>query len=1048
VIRLIDFCWSCFKGLLALAVIGAALAVPYYYLRIDDEIRLHVQKKIAQHYAGLRVSVRTAALVQGEGIQMRGLSIIEPGAEGPGAELLTYDECLLSCATDLKQLVSGHEPDVKRVTIRRPVLRVTRRPNGTWSAAKLLPLPRFGIHPPEVVVENGTVEILDPLHTPCSTVTLRDVNLRLLAPAAGATGDDARRRVEGSFSSDHFRQVLVAGWLDPHAPAFHLQGSTEGLEISPEMRAALPQPLAEQLVCLGSLRGQGELSFNIAYEPTAAAPWQFDVRGRLLRGRLDDPRLPHPLTDMRAVVRLNNQGLHVDDLYARSNQATLHLTCHMTGYAAAATKHVELEIHQLELDRQLYDALPPPLQDQWYKYQPRGQADVTASLDYDGRAWKPEVRIDCQDASFTNYKFDYRLEHVRGALQLKDDRLAVNLVAYGERQPVRIDGVVWHPTNGPYGWMEAKGEEVQLDTKLMAALPERSRKVARDLDLHGTVDFNWRMWRDSPSEPFHRHLWLSTKRCWMRYEHFRYSLQDIRGTVEMSDGRWVVQGLEGGNGTARVTCEGGLTPTPAGNELVLRFRAVNVPLEDELRDAMPPAMRQVWKELKPRGIVDLTAEMRYLDTTRQLNLAVRAEPRSETASLEPLHFPYRLDKVRAVLDYRNGQAHIERLRAEHGPVKVAAEGFCRFLPDGGWHVRLQGLTVDRVRADRDLMQAVPAQLKKALVELNPSGPMDIRGTFELARGPNLGEPVRSQWDLAVGMQQLSLGGDLRLENVCGGLTLVGGFDGQRFHSRGELSLDSLTYKDVQFTQIMGPLWVDDTRLLLGGWAQQHQDGLIERVALEKQPARSVSARLFGGTIYGDAWITTGAQPHYGLRAALSDGSLARCALETAGMRARYQGRLLGNIDLHGQGRSREGLSGRGSVALREADLYELPMVLAMLKLLSIRPPDQKAFSKSDADFRIQGEHIYFDKLDFTGDAISLLGKGEMNFQQELHLTFTAIVGRGELGIPALRTLFTGASEQLIQIHVGGTLQNPDTTKEAFPGVSQALQQLQNGLEGK
>jgi hypothetical protein len=39
----------------------------------------------------------------------------------------------------------------------------------------------------------------------------------------------------------------------------------------------------------------------------------------------------------------------------------------------------------------------------------------------------------------------------------------------------------------------------------------------------------------------------------------------------------------------------------------------------------------------------------------------------------------------------------------------------------------------------------------------------------------------------------------------------------------------------------------------------------------------------------------------------------------------------------------------------------------------------------------------------------------------------------------------GASQQIMQIHVGGTIQNPETTPEAFPGVNQALQQFQSGL---
>jgi len=42
----------------------------------------------------------------------------------------------------------------------------------------------------------------------------------------------------------------------------------------------------------------------------------------------------------------------------------------------------------------------------------------------------------------------------------------------------------------------------------------------------------------------------------------------------------------------------------------------------------------------------------------------------------------------------------------------------------------------------------------------------------------------------------------------------------------------------------------------------------------------------------------------------------------------------------------------------------------------------------------------------------------------------------------LKELFTGASRQIMLIHVNGTLQNPVTVREAFPGVNHALQQLQ------
>jgi hypothetical protein len=46
-------------------------------------------------------------------------------------------------------------------------------------------------------------------------------------------------------------------------------------------------------------------------------------------------------------------------------------------------------------------------------------------------------------------------------------------------------------------------------------------------------------------------------------------------------------------------------------------------------------------------------------------------------------------------------------------------------------------------------------------------------------------------------------------------------------------------------------------------------------------------------------------------------------------------------------------------------------------------------------------------------------------------------------LPILHDVLGGASQQIMLIHVGGTLQNPETSREPFPGVARALQQLQS-----
>ena len=72
-----------------------------------------------------------------------------------------------------------------------------------------------------------------------------------------------------------------------------------------------------------------------------------------------------------------------------------------------------------------------------------------------------------------------------------------------------------------------------------------------------------------------------------------------------------------------------------------------------------------------------------------------------------------------------GDVTFERCSAWHGPVKMACNGTCSFQPDGGWQLRLDRLSVDRLRMDRQFMQALPPQLKKGLGELNATGPMSL-----------------------------------------------------------------------------------------------------------------------------------------------------------------------------------------------------------------------------------------------------------------------------------------------------------------------------------
>lgn len=1057
--RMINCCWFCFKWGLVSLVIGVLGGLLYLDHRVDEEIRCHVERLIAQHYTGLEVSVRSATLVKGEGIRIRVLSILDRGAEGPRAELAILDEVMLVCKTDLHELIVA-KPRISQITITGLTLPITLRPDGTFSAAKLLPLPKFSDRPPKVVIENGTIEIFDPLKNPSSTYTFRNLNLTIFPPDP-TSQTPLVRKIQGTLTADHLSHVEIEGWIDSQTQRWTIRGTVDGLDVSPEMREALPGPMSARLAMLGNLRGHVDLDFRVAYDPSAPTPLAFQVKGALSRGRTDDPRLPHPLTDMRANFVVTNEGFGITQLVASMGQAMLRVyDMHGTGFDLNSRLELRAGIQRLELDPQLRRVLPSKLQEQWDKFRPAGEINAEVALLYDGatKTWQSDIAVECLDVSFTHDQYPYRLDHGTGSVTLKNDLLEVHLDAYSGTQLVDVDAKIHHPLTGPVGWFEVNAKGLQIDVKMLGALQYKPRSQAFIRSLHptGTIDLFARLERHEPNGPVQKTVDITLNGCSVRYEKFPYPIYNVCGMLAMRDDHWTFFDLVGNNDTGRITCNGTMLRPQEGQRLHLTFTGRDMAMEHELRDAifLKPNVQRVWDALRPRGTIDwVVAEVDYLPETKKLSVGLRAELLSETASIEPIPFPYRMEKLSTVLIYGDGHVTIERFKAKHGQTTMSAVGGCDFLPSGNWELRLKEISVDQLQLDDELILALPKRLKRAIVELNPRGPgnrregfrLNIhRGSFDLFGGVNPGEPVQSRWNLAIGLNQGSIDCGIKLEKLHGEITMAGAFNGQTFYSQGELNLDSLTFRDFQLTRLMGPIWIDDGRVLLGAWADRRRKELTASSPPRPQsPTRRLTAKLLGGTFYGDGWLTLGEQPRYQLNASLTDAELKRYAQEMMMGRQELEGKISASIDLHGTGRSINGLVGRGELHLRDADIYELPVMISMLKILSIREPDRTAFSKCDTEFVIQGPHIYFQPINFNGDAISLRGQGQMDLQSNIDLVFHAVVGRDEIHVPVISELLGGASEQIMQFQVSGTLLNPVTKKVALPALNQMLQQLQN-----
>jgi hypothetical protein len=1026
---LLRCCLGYFKwGLIATVLAGLALWL-YIGRHVDEELRRQVEAYLAGQLPHLKVSVDAARRVEGEGIHLKGVRLSDPAASGPAAELVTIDEVLLACDTALKSLVRG-DVQVQHFLLRRPCLHVTRRVDGVWNVLRLWQGPHAGnlSHALEGQIEGGSIEVVDATQSPPSRCTLRDIQLKW-TPGPAGNGDVLR--VVGQLQGDHLRQVEFQGEYVPGEDRLALAGKIQDLDISPALFAALPSEAA-RLRALTWLQARAEVTFRLAYEPRQPAAWQFQTTAQLQGGRIEHPGLPYPLRELQGTVQASNQGLLLQNIVARNGQTTLGLSARRDGWQAAAPATVQLAGRQIAFDRRLWEALPPDWRATWREYSPEGEADIDATLVFDGRGWNPSITLSARNMTFVYESFPYPLRQTAGAITYLGNQLKFDVTGLGGGANVRVRGELASPGPAATGWITADGQNVPIDRELIAALDTATRQVVLSLQPRGLVDVHAEYVRRPGERDWQTTIKVGLHDGFLRYQGFPYSLANVTGFIEQHNENWTFRQVRGNNGSGRVECEG--TLRPAGNELelVLNITGRETPLNDELRAAVGPKTKMVWDQLRPQGAVNLGVAVRYLTVQDRMSLAVDVTPVENAVTLEPRAFPYRFERVQGRAKYQDGYVELKGLQAVHGDVRWQAGGISRAAPDGSWTLRLSDLAVERLRVDRDLLQASPEGLREALRGLNPKGPLNLSGHVSFFLGPRQGDALRTAWDVNVFCHGNQVQAGVPLDDVFGSVQLAGEHHIGHVRCDGKLRLDSLTVNGYQFTDVAGPIQILGDRVLLGTPTARQ---------LEPGPDH-ITAKCYGGLLYGDAWVTRASPANFSLRAKVKDADLGRFSREAVVGRQAFSGRADGEIVLNGNSLGAHTLQGQGNIALRDANIYELPVMLSLLKMLSLKSPDLTAFTTSNIEFSIGDRYAYFKRIDLNGDALSLYGRGYVSFDKQLGLRFRPEVGRGSFHVPIISDLIKGASGQILELYIGGTLENPDVRREPFPGLKEAIENLQ------
>lgn len=977
------------------------------------------------------------------------------------------------------------------------------------AALKTAPSQKPPGHPaPSIRFRNTKIELLDMTDPTMERgLTLRNVEMTIQPPvlpekdAAGQplSPEEAHRQryypFQGTAENVFCKKAAFSGQFYPEAGMIRVDGEIESLQYSERFRSAVPVEIAEKMQPLEDVRGDMTGKITVVAPLSDFSQARFLVEGTMQDGRLENEKLAQAVTNIRADFRVANDGYVLSDASGNYGESQITSYVMQRGYHPGAKKQVQVKVQRLDLTEGVSSSLPPGVQKLIRDLRPTGRVDVDAGFFFDGRKWATRGAIIGRDVSISYAGFPYRVERLSGRVELKGEEISFD--AATPDKSVRISGEVNLGENAGEnaqpqvtGVVRVHAETLPVEERLLAACPANVAELVRSLELAGAVklvsehrftvpvrlnDSTGENGVFIPEKTGHYHqagelqtdhrITLELLNCSCRYKNFPYPLRNARGIIQIHNNHFLAQNLMADNNDATVilSCEARVrdknaeTPAPANisvqnpikdataalDSLALQITGTSVTLDDEFYKNLPPAVERLFKYIRPSGTVNLRYGYQLAAGMTHTQVEVDTPGNGITVTLPQL--PYRLDDFQGKFVYANGAISLTDFKARHGTSRISGRMHGQVLSENQWECHFRDMNVDGIRFDRDFLAALPTGLRGSITSVRPGGMLYYRGLMDITYNSAAKRPFNLYWLGEAGITQGSINAGIQLTNLTGGVNVEGKWDGTDFFACGELNLDSAFYQNVQCTQLQGPFWVDNRIMMLGGEAAKfiYRAKNPHSPDVEQVPRQAIHAKAVGGDVYGNLTMLFGDPSTFQFNAVLSKGRLEECVYLTGN--DRLKGNLLATVDLSGNTSSVHSLKGNGEVHLSDADIYELSTMASLLKILSLKEVNRKGFSSGDLRYTINGNLIYLDRIEFQGDAFSLIGKGEMGFDRRVRLVFYSVVGRGGVNIPILRDLLHATGSQIMMLTMEGPLQNPVITQHPLPGLDMALQQLEKEL---
>ncbi|MEI7766405.1 MAG: hypothetical protein WCJ97_03085 [Phycisphaerae bacterium] len=827
------------------------------------------------------------------------------------------------------------------------------------------------------------------------------------------------------------RDVLNQG---PFSLRLQVDDATVGPDY-PELLRAFP----ETSDVLDRLRPQGRFGadfFVTRNEPRAEPKFvgTLDCKDAGLRFA----HFPFPVKKGKGTVEFREGVAYFKDVQGSADGYPMQLSGHAGLTPENQTLDLVITAARAGVDESLKLCLPQRYQDAWELFAPSGEAAVTCRIyRTDPSVNNPNIDVQARllDVSARYERLPYPIQHFYGDLRFTDDKVVVDDLV-GQTGPdqtgrIRINGTVVY-SGGMQNVkpnLRIRGYDLPVTPDLVIALPASYRTWLQRVQLQGRLGVDAQL-TAAPNGDTKVAATMQLAEGRMAPDFLPWAIARVTGRITVADEEIGIQDLVGqpeGQPDARLTYNAKINLGPTGTYIVNQAQAQGLNLDARVPGFLPDQWQAYWRDYQPTAQVDLTAGWNHhIPPAPKPDLTATTLPAS-AAQTQPAGVGGEISELRVRMTVQDGALTLpmgktritdlsgeitwdpkllEMAKLKFAVDTIKAEGHLRYHPDK--KLLEAQLQANAPQMPPALIAAIPGGGGAFIQALKPTGVMqllvpsftvqwkDDKATIAMDTNLTM-QQMTTTGPLEMTARQFTLQGKIGWVHGGGGVDIIGKIAGEQL-TMGKRPIDSLAADIVA-----------------------NSDN--QAISLQQ-----ITGQIAEGTLQGSLLFKLVKGGSYEASLTLTDANVALIALApdaTEEERKRFgTGRLTASLAVQESWGDQPQRTGRGSMLIHDAALYNVPLTMGLLQIVTLRLPVSEAFSSGEVSYYVQDDKVTFEKVLLASKGMNLAGLGTLDLtKREISMQMVTASPQG-FSIPLLSPLLEGLRGQLLQIEVLGPLDQP------------------------